>query len=101
MYGGGFQLSEADPCMLYKEDENGVCIIIIYIDDMLIIGKEETIDATIRVLQGHFQVKDPTSLEDYLDVLIVQSDDGEKDWFEQPKLLMSLKKQFGKLQISK
>ena len=57
---GGFKLSEADPCMLYKEDEKGVCIIIIYIDDKLIIVKEEAIDA-IRVLQGHFQVKDPTS----------------------------------------
>ena len=38
--GGGFQLNEADPCMLNKEDEKGVCIIIIYIDEMLIIGKE-------------------------------------------------------------
>ena len=61
----GFQLSEADPCMLYREDERGVCIIIIEFDDMLIIGKEEAIDAAIRVLQGHFQVKDPASLEDY------------------------------------
>ena len=43
MQEGGFQLSEADPCMLYKEDEKGVCIIIIYIDDMLISGKEEAI----------------------------------------------------------
>ena len=62
MQEGGFKLSEADPCMLYKEDENGVCIIIIYIDDMLIIGKEKAIDDAIKVLQGHFQVKDPTSL---------------------------------------
>ena len=62
MQEGGFKLSEADPCMLYKEDEKGVCIIIIYIDDMLIIGKEEAIDDAIKVLQGHFQVKDPTSL---------------------------------------
>ena len=64
MQGGGFQLSEADPCMLYIEDEKGVCIIIIYIDKMLILGKEEAIDAAIKVLQGHFQVKDPTSVED-------------------------------------
>ena len=80
MQEGGFQLSEADPCMLYKEDERGVCIIIIYIDDMLIIGKEEVIDAAIKVLQCHFQVKDPTSLEDYLGVQIVESDDGKKAW---------------------
>ena len=63
MQEGGFQLCEADPCMLYKEDERGVCIMIIYIDDKLIIGKEEAIDAAIKVLQGYFQVEDPTSLK--------------------------------------
>ena len=57
MQEGSFQLSEADSCMLHKEYEKGVCIIIIYIDDMLIIGKEEAIDDAIRVLQSHFQVK--------------------------------------------
>ena len=45
---------------------------------MLIVGKEEAIDDAIKVLQGHFQVKDPTSLENYLGVQIVQSDDGKK-----------------------
>ena len=33
----GFQVSPADPCMLFKENELGVCIIIMYVDDMLII----------------------------------------------------------------
>ena len=95
MQGGGFKLSEADPCMLYKEDERVVCIIIIYIDDMLIIGKEEAIDAAIKVLQGHFQGKDPMSLEDYFGVQIVQSDDGNKAWLGQPTIIKSLEKQFG------
>ena len=95
MHEGGFMFSEADPCMLYKEDEKGVCIIIIYIDDMLIIGKEEAIDDAIKVLQGHFQVKDPMSLEDYLGVQIVQSDDGKKAWLGQPTIIKSLEKQFG------
>ena len=96
MQEGSFKLSEADPCMLYKEDEKGVCIIIIYIDDMLIIGKEETIDDAIKVLQGHFQVKDPTSLEDYLGVQIVQSDDGKKAWLGQPTIIKSLEKKLEK-----
>ena len=95
MQEGGFKLSETDPCMLYKEDEKGVCIIIIYIDDMLIIGNEEAIDDAIKVLQGHFQVKEPTSLEDYLGVQIVQSDDGKKAWLGQPTIIKSLEKQFG------
>ena len=92
---GGFKLSEADPCTLCKEDEKGVCIIIIYIDDMLIIGKEEAIDDAIKVLQGHFQVNKPTSLEDYLGAQIVQSDDGKMAWLGQPTIVKSLEKQFG------
>ena len=87
MQQGGFKLSDADPCMLYKEDEKLFCIIITYIDDMLIIGKEEAIDDAIKVLQCHFQVKDPTSLEDYLGVQIVQSDDGKKGWLGRQQLL--------------
>ena len=35
----GFQGSPADPRMLFKENELGICIIIMYVDDMLIIGK--------------------------------------------------------------
>ena len=62
---------------------------------MLIIGKEEAIDAAIKVLQSHFQVKDPTSLEDYFGVQIVQSDDDKKAWLEQPTIIKSLEKQFG------
>ena len=61
-------MSEADPCMVYKKDEKWVCIIKIYIDDMLLIAKEEALDDAIKVLEGHFQVKDPTNLEDYLGV---------------------------------
>ena len=100
MQEGRFKLSEADPSMLYKEDEKGVHIIIIYIDDMLIIGKEEAIDDAIKVLQGHVQVKDPTSLEDYLGVQIVQSDDGKKAWLGQPTIIKSLEKQFGKKKMT-
>ena len=59
--------------MLSREDERGRCIIIIYNDDMLIIGEEEAIDAATKVLQGHFQVKEPMRLEDYLSIQIVQS----------------------------
>ena len=62
---------------------------------MLIIGKEEANVDAIKVLQGHFQVKDPTSLEDYLGVQIVQSDDGKKAWLRQPTIIKSLEKQFG------
>ena len=57
---------------------------------MLIIHTEEVIDAAIKVLQGHFQIKDPTSLEDYLGVQIIWSDDGKKAWLGQPTIIKSL-----------
>ena len=37
----GFTVSQADPCMLFKENNLGICIIIMYVDDMLVIGKKE------------------------------------------------------------
>ena len=36
-----------------------------------------------------------TSLEDYLGVQIVQSDDGKKAWLGQPTIIKCLEKQFG------
>ena len=38
-----FTVSPADPCMLFKENNLGIWIIIMYVDDMLIIGKKEQI----------------------------------------------------------
>ena len=58
---------------------------------MLIIGKEEAIDAATKVLQGHFQVKDPTSLEDYLGVQIVQSDMARRLGWDSQQLLRVLR----------
>ena len=53
----GFQVSPADPCMLFKENELGVCIIIMYVDDMLIIGKKEQIQEFASKIQKEFSVK--------------------------------------------
>ena len=38
-------------------------------------------------MQGHFQVKDPASLEDYLGVQIVRSDNGKKPGWDSQQLL--------------
>ena len=59
---------------------------------MLIIGKEEAIDAPIKAFQVHFQVRDPTSLEDYLGAQLVQRND-TNTWLGQPTIIKSLEKQ--------
>ena len=34
----------ADPCLLYEDDKSGTCVIIIYVDDMLVIGNKNIIE---------------------------------------------------------
>ena len=60
----GFQVSPADPCMLFKENELGVFIIIMYVDDMLIIGKKEQIQDFAAKIQKGFSVKIQQNLAD-------------------------------------
>ena len=62
----GFQVSPADPCMLFKENEVGICIVIMYVDDILIIGKKEQIQDFASKIQKEFSVKIQHNLTDYL-----------------------------------
>ena len=55
MQEGGFKLSEADLCMLYKKGERGVCIIIIYIDDMLSLAKRKTVMMELKYCKVIFK----------------------------------------------
>ena len=50
----GFMVSPADPCMLFKENEVGICIIIMCVDDMLIIGKNQQIQEFATKIQKEF-----------------------------------------------
>ena len=73
MVQAGLKSSEADPCLVYKEDQIGVCIMLIYIDDMLIVGNTEAVDEDIQILQQSFEVKVPTTLDDNLGVQVIKS----------------------------
>ena len=73
-----FKASEADLCLLYKEDqETGVCIMLIYINDMLIVGKTKAIEDAIQVLQQSFEVRKPTMLEAYLGMQVIKGKNGK------------------------
>ena len=46
-----FIASEADPCLVYKDNqETRVCIMLIYINDMLIVRKTQAVEDAIQVL---------------------------------------------------
>ena len=58
---------------------------LIPIDDMLIVGNTEAVNIAMQILQQLFEVKAPTTLEDYLGVQVIKSKNGQKAWLRQPK----------------
>ena len=70
---------------------------LIYIDDMLIVGTREAIDQPIQILQQPFEVKTPTTIEDYFSVQVIKSKIGEKAWLGQSTIIESLEKMCDKI----
>ena len=90
----GFKISEADPYLAYKLDNQGTCMMILYIDDIMVTGTEALIDDAIDHLKQVFIIKEVQTLDDYLGVRIVRSTDKKKLWLGQPSIINSLSKKF-------
>ena len=91
----GFQVSPADPCMLFKENELEVCIIIMYVDDMLIIEKKQQIQEFATKIQHVFSVKIQQNLTDYLGCEFHMNKEKTRGWLGQPSIIKSLEQKFG------
>ena len=91
----GFQVSPADTCMLFKENELGVCIIIMYVDDMLVIGRKEQIQDFASKIQKEFSVKIQHNLTDYLGCGFHMNKERTRGWLGQPSIIKSLEQKFG------
>ena len=90
----GSQVSPADPCMLFKENELGVCIIIMYVDDVLIIGKKEQIQEFATKIQKEVSVKIQHNLTDYLGCQFHMNKVKTRGWLGQPSIIKSLEQKF-------
>ena len=86
----GFTVSPADPCMLFKENELGICIIIMYVDDMLIIEKKEQIQDFASKIQKEFSVKIQHNLADYLGCEFHMNKERTRGWLGQRSIIKSL-----------
>ena len=91
----GFIVSPADPCLLYKENNLGICIIIMYVDDMLIIGKKEQIEDFASKIQKEFSVKIQHNLASYLGCEFHMNKERTRGWIGQPSIIKSLEHKFG------
>ena len=91
----GSTVSPADPCMLFKENNLGVCIIIMYVDEMLIIGEKEQIQEFATMIQKEFSVKIQHNLADYLGCEFHMNKENTRGWLEQPSIIRNLEQEFG------
>ena len=91
----GFTVSPADPCMLFKENNLGICIIIMYVDDMLVIGEKEQIQEFATMIQKEFSVKLQHNLADYLGCEFHMNKEKTQGWLGQPSIIKSLEQKFG------
>ena len=67
-----------------------------YIFHLLIIGKPETNENTINDLKQFFDIKKPTTLEDYLSVQVIKCEDMKTAWLGKPTIIDALMKKYGK-----
>ena len=71
----GFKVCPVDPCLMYKNDENGICIVLIYVDDDLVVGTKKSIHDMYMKLQKWFKLKLEENTRDYLSCEIKISND--------------------------
>jgi len=91
----GFQGGVADPCLMVRRDEDGVCFAAIWVDDTLLVGDMKAIKKTITDLKVKgFTLKVENDLDDYLSCEIKIDRDKKKGWIHQPHLLKKLRDKF-------
>ncbi|KAL7572873.1 hypothetical protein ACA910_004527 [Epithemia clementina (nom. ined.)] len=95
----GFQVSKADPCLLYRKDENGVCIVIMYVDDILVVGDKIALEDLKSSFEKVFTVKVDSDLKDYLGCELIMDEKKQKAWMGQPSIMKSLENKFGKFAL--
>ena len=94
----GFKQGYADPCLLTRNDDDGMIYIALYVDDCYCCGTKKAIESTIAGLKKQgFTLKIETDMTDYLSCNIVFNDDKTKATLRQPHLIKSMKAKFGEL----
>ena len=71
-------------------------MIIIYVDDMLVIGNKEIIEELKTKVEEVFSIKTEDNLTDYLGCEFHMNKNKTKGWFRQPSIIKNMEKKIGK-----
>ena len=72
----GFTKSKADSNLYYKVEDGNLVILLMYIDDMFVIGMDGLISNTKRKLAAEFEMKDLGMMHYFLGMEVWQNVDG-------------------------
>jgi len=93
----GFKPCESDPCLMYRVNENGLCIILMYVDDNLIVGSNKSIDQVTEEIKNVFNVTVSPEAMEYLGCEIHAAKSNTCGWIGQPHLYKNLERKFGSI----
>ena len=82
---------------MYRNVEDGLCIVLMYVHDNLVIGNETTIRKTVKQLKKEFNVTVKEDTGDYLGCEVLTSENKRVSWIGQPHLDKNLQYRFGTL----
>ena len=81
----GFKQSTSDPCIYTSNTADGLFILAVYVDDILLAGKsQQKIDEVKAELGRRFQLKVMGELHYFLGVSMKQNSETRKTWIGQP-----------------
>ncbi|GBM97221.1 Retrovirus-related Pol polyprotein from transposon TNT 1-94 [Araneus ventricosus] len=72
----GFEQSKADPCLFKFANNGNPMYIIVYVDDLLIAGKDEDIRKIIKELEEEYELKNLGEVNYYLGINIERTKEG-------------------------
>jgi len=90
----GFKLCESDPFLMYRVNENGLCIILMYVDNNLIIGSNEAIGQVTEEIKNFFNVTVSLEATEYLGCKFHVAKDNTCGCIRQPHLYKNLEQKF-------
>jgi len=92
----GFKPCESDPCLMYRVNENGMCIILMYVDENLIAGSNTAIDQVTDKTRKVFNVTISSEATEYLGCEIHIAKDHTCGSIGQPHLYKNFEQKFSK-----
>ena len=91
----GFIVSKADQCLFIRQNDLGIVIFILYIDDCLLLGNIYAILFAIEQIKKEFKIMVGGQLNDFLGCEIIKDDEQNTIWIQQPHIIKKLAAKFG------